>query len=245
MEKLNLAHLAKNIWKLILVLGSLTLLGGYAGKRYTDLYIPNIYNSSVKMMVPLEREANLGNDISTNILMITTYKDIVKGSVLLDQVSRGLRNEGIYYSSSELSTKISMNHSDSSQVFEIEVLSNDPYEAQLIAEKTFEEFQKEVEKLVNVSNLEVVSQPKVEKTPISPHPYKNLVIGAFIGFLAGMGTLVMLEFGRRNKEMKEDVILQAGITQLGKVPQVSLRKKYYLGKKLKEVLDLKRPTQKG
>lgn len=245
MEKLNLAYLIKNIWQLILIVGSLTILGAYGGKQYTELYIPNVYKSSVTIMAPLKKDGNVSNDIATNILMINTYKDIVKGSVLLDQVSSNLQNERIYYSSSELSGKISMHHSESSQVFELEIVSNDPYEAQIIAKKTFEQFQKEAEKLVNVSDLEVVSSPKVIKTPIYPHPYKNLLIGGSIGFLSGIGVLVLLDFNRRNKEIKEDVILKAGITQLGKVPQVSLRKKYYLGKKLKEILNSKQSIQKG
>lgn len=47
--------------------------------------------------------ANLQSDLTGNVMMVNTYKDLIKSDVVLDQVSLQLAKEnGIQYTSNEL-----------------------------------------------------------------------------------------------------------------------------------------------
>lgn len=58
------------------------------------------------------------NDISTNVQMINTYKDIIKGPVILNEVSQ---NIGTNLTASELAEKSEIITENNSQVFSLTV----------------------------------------------------------------------------------------------------------------------------
>jgi capsular exopolysaccharide synthesis family protein len=66
--------------------------------------------------------------------------------------------------------------------------------------------------------VEVVSGPRVSSTPVSPQPVRNLVLGALVGLLAGVGLAVLR--ARLDTRLRDALSLQraTGSPLLGEIP---------------------------
>ena len=198
-EVVSLQEIALVLKKRVLLIFSMMILGVVALAGMTFFLITPKYGTDTQLVVQSNQEtltnANLQSDLTGNVMMVNTYKDLIKSDVVLDQVSLQLAKEdGIQYTSNELNKMISVTQSPNSQMFSIRVVSINAKEAMEIANKTAMIFKEKAVEILKVDKVSIISPAKLQTTPVSPNKKLNLLIGAVIGLLLGFLIVFLLEF---------------------------------------------------
>ncbi|NBL00103.1 MAG: tyrosine protein kinase [Erysipelotrichia bacterium] len=198
-EVVSLQEIALVLKKRMLLIFSMMILGVVALAGVTFFLITPKYGTDTQLVVQSNQEtltnANLQSDLTGNVMMVNTYKDLIKSDVVLDQVSLQLAKEnGIQYTSNELNKMISVTQSQNSQMFSIRVISINAKEAMEIANKTAMIFKAKAVEILKVDKVSIISPAKLQTTPVSPNKKLNLLIGAVIGLILGVMIVFLLEF---------------------------------------------------
>lgn len=198
-EVVSLQEIALVLKKRMLLIFSMMILGVVALAGVTFFLITPKYETDTQLVVQSNQEtltnANLQSDLTGNVMMVNTYKDLIKSDVVLDQVSLQLAKEnGIQYTSNELNKMISVTQSQNSQMFSIRVISINAKEAMEIANKTAMIFKEKAVEILKVDKVSIISPAKLQTTPVSPNKKLYLLIGAVIGLILGVMIVFLLEF---------------------------------------------------
>lgn len=220
-EEISLVELFNVIKKRISMIVSLGLVGLIIASIFTFFIATPQYNATTQILVNRTTESTEGiqlNDINTNVQMINTYKDIIKGPVILEEVSQDLKTD---LSASELAGKIEIITQDNSQVFSLTVTDENPYEAAEIANSIASTFKNEIGNIMNVDNVTIISEAVANTSPVSPNTPLNLIIGLLLGLMIGVGLAFVTEFLDKTVKDEKFITEQLGWTNLGKVSEMS------------------------
>ncbi|MDR0920965.1 MAG: tyrosine protein kinase [Lactobacillales bacterium] len=204
------------------------ILGALAAAAVTFFFITPKYGTEAQLVVQ-SNEQNNGlagsqSELNTNILMVNTYKDLIQSDVVLDEVASELAKEdGIQHSSGELSSMISVEQSQNSQMFSIKVISTSAKEAMEIANKTATVFKKRAGEVLKVDKVSIISPAKINDRPVSPNNKLNVAIGAVIGLMLGVGIAFLLEFLDKTVKDPRFITDVVGLPILGEVSMLTSR----------------------
>lgn len=220
-EEINLIELFNIIKKRVGLIINLTLIGLLVVAFYTFFIATPEYSSTTQLLVNRSQQTDMIQraDIDTNVQLINTYKDIIKGPVILDTVREDLNLE---LSHSQLSNKITISNEQNSQVFSIRVNDTNPNEAARIANTTASVFQENLNDIMNVDNVTVISQAEPIINPISPNHTLNLAIGVVLAVMIGVGLAFLLEFLDNTVKDEKFIVEELGWTSLGRVSEMSV-----------------------
>lgn len=190
-EEVSLRDLMAIIKQRMMIILSFGALGLILSAVYTFLIVTPMYDSTTQLLVNRTNDGTNSiqlNDINSNVQMINTYKDIIKGPVILDGVKEDLDLE---YTVTELADMVVIDVNQDSQVFSLTVTGPDPEEAAEIANGIAATFQSAIFDIMNVENVSIISAAAVNSKPVSPVVVNNLLIGLGIGLLFGLGVALL------------------------------------------------------
>jgi len=172
-----------------------------------------------------EQEQNQFNtqDIETNLQLINTYNVIIKSPFILSKV---IDNLELNTTTELLYEKIEVNSEQNSQVINVSVQDPNPIRAVDIANMTAEVLQNEIQTLMNVDNITVIS-PAVNKKnikPVSPNIPLNLVIAIVIGLMIGVGITLLKVHLDTSIKTEQDVNDILELSVLGLVSPITQKK---------------------
>jgi capsular polysaccharide biosynthesis protein len=219
-EEISLVELFNIIKKRLGLIINLTLGGLLVVAFYTFFIATPEYSSTTQLLVNRTQQTDViqRSDIDTNVQLINTYKDIIKGPVILDEVREDLTLD---LSHSQLSSKITISNETNSQVFSIRVNDTNPYNAATIANTTASVFQENLDEIMNVDNVTIISQAEPNINPISPNHILNLAIGVILGGMIGVGLAFLIEFLDNTVKDEKFIVEELGWTSLGRISEMS------------------------
>lgn len=206
-EELNFNKIIKILKKKIGLIVFLTILGVVIAGVVSYYALTPIYQTSTQILVNQEEKNpdQIGNlNVETNLQLINTYNDIIKSPLILNQVIRSLE---LSVTAEQLNGHIDVNSESGSQVIEITVSDPDPALAVRIANMIADVFQIEIQNLMKVDNVTILS-PAVLKdgqSPISPAPLINMAVAALLGLLLSIGLAFFLNFLNTTIKTEEDI----------------------------------------
>ncbi|AEB30090.1 putative capsular polysaccharide biosynthesis protein YwqC [Carnobacterium sp. 17-4] len=209
--------LKKRWWVIVL----LSLIGIALTTALTNYVLIPRYSSTTQLLVSRQdmntQSIELG-EIETNIQMINTYRDIIEDPVVIDKVINELGNT---MSEVELQQKVEVITQDDSQIFGIKVTDTDPNRAAEMANLMAATFQENIDGIINVENVAILSKAKVNAVPISPNLSLNQVVGLLVGFLLGMILSIILE--TMDKKVRDEKVIteKLGWIHLGNISEMS------------------------
>ena len=226
-ETISLKELFKIMKKRIVLIISILVMSVTLAGVVSYFFLNPIYEVSTQILInEKEQEQNQFStqDIETNLQLINTYNVIITSPFILSKV---IDNLELNTTTDILYEKIEVNSEQNSQVINVSVQDSSPIEAVNIANMTAEVLQNEIQTLMNVDNITVIS-PAVNKKdikPISPNTPLNLVIAAVIGLMVGVGITFLKVYLDTTIKTEQDVndILELSI--LGLVSPISQKKK--------------------
>lgn len=206
-ETISLQDLFKTLKKRLLLIITAVILAVGVAAAVSFYFITPIYQSSTQILVnKTQNDPNqfTSQEIQTNLQLINTYSEIIKSPAILTKV---IGNLDLNLSPSALASKITVNSAQNSQVVSISVQDPNPHVAVDIANTTTEVFQEDIQRLMNVDNVNILS-PAVLATdpkPIKPDPYLNMAIAAVIGLMLGVGIAFLLEYLDTTVKTEQDI----------------------------------------
>lgn len=218
-EEINLGTVFGIIKKRILLILSLVILGAVLAAAATVYLVTPIYQTSTQILINSEQSEAMpitNTDIQTNLQLINTYSVIIKTPLILDQVIDRL---GLDVTAKELTDQITVNSASESQVIDISVRDENASEAVKIANMIATVFQAEIEELMNVDNVNILSTATLSANPepVEPNLMMNITAAAAGGLVLGIGIAFLLAFLDTTVKSEEDVEELLGLPILGVV----------------------------
>ncbi len=169
------------------------------------------------------------NQIRSNVEIINTYNEIITSNRILDQV---VDDMNLTISTGALSEKIALSNSEGSQVVTLTATDYDPAVAAEIANTTVEVFREDLPELMNVNNVNVLSEAVVPANPkpVNPKPLLNIAIAMVLGAMVGVGLAFLFEYLDNTIKTEQDVESKLELPILGVVSHIEEKDMMSMGK---------------
>lgn len=222
-ETISLQELFSTLKKRILLIILTTIIAITIAGSVSFIFLTPIYQASTQILVnkqTVEQNQFNSQDIQTNLQLINTYNEIIKTPAILDKV---IANLDLDTTPAALNSKITMNSAQNSQVLSITVQDPEPAIAVDIANTTAEVFQEEIQKLMKIDNVNILSPAVMgdNPRPVKPDPYLNMAIAAVIGLMIGVGIAFLLEYLDTTVKTETDVEELLGLPILGLISPIT------------------------
>ena len=220
MEEIDLKELFEFIKKKIGLLITITVVICLLGCIY-GLFIQKPMYKSYTTMILGGNETTASqtipqSDITLNKNLVDTYAEIVKSRRVLEQVIAELDLEETY---EELSNKISVSSVNNTEIIKITVADSNPIEAKNVANVTANFFSKEVVKLYNMNNVNVLDEANEANEPYNINIPKQVIIYFFIGIIIALSILFIIFYFDRTIKSVEQVEQKIKLPILGGVEE--------------------------
>lgn len=221
-ETISLQDLFKTIRKRLGLIILLTLLAIIIAGVVSYFLLTPVYETSTEILVnqnPAETGQLINQNIQTDLQLINTYSGIIKSPAILDQVVEEL---DLDMNSDQLDNNITVSNADQSQIINIAVQDEDPARAVDIANTTVDVFETDIQDLMNVDNVSVLSPAVLKENPepVSPNPLLNMAIAAVVGLMLGVGIAFLLEYLDTTIKNEQDIEEFLGIPVIGVISPI-------------------------
>lgn len=221
-EEDSLKGLVSIIKQRLAMIFSFGILGLILTATYTFFIVTPMYESTTQLLVN-RASGDVGNgiqlnDISSNVQMINTYKDIIKGPVILSEVKEQLQLD---YTIEQLAEMVEIGANEDSLVFSLTIRGPKADETAEIANEIAATFQTELVEIMNVENVSIISIATINSEPISPIILNNLLIGLLLGLLAGTGIAFLRSSMDRTIDDYQFVTQTIGWPNLGAISELN------------------------
>ena len=225
-ETISLQDLLKIIKERWILIISFAIIGIGIAIVFNSYILTTNYLAQTQILVnqKADNEATYSwNQIEAELQLINTYNDVITSPLILNKVREELQLER---TTEQLSYQIKLSSESESKVLYIEVVDSDPELAVNIANTTVEIFKEEIPTLMNIDNINVLSKASLSDNPIPVSPNKglNLVTGAVIGTLLGIGWAFLLEILDTTIKNEKDVKGISDVPVIGIVGSIQLGK---------------------
>lgn len=195
MEEINL----KEFWNyykryLVFVILVITICGSLMA-LYTAFVKKPMYSTSTTIVLAQDAENTIKgdtinqSDVTLNQKLISTYTQIIKSRLVLNQVIEKLKLD---YSVDNLSGRVSVSALDDTAIIKVTITDADPEQATKIANTIATVFGEEVKKLYNIDNVNVMDKALEPTKPSNIHVIKDTLIAAVVGFVVSSAIVFVI-----------------------------------------------------
>lgn len=225
-ETVSLDEIFQLLKKKLALIVSMLILGTIISTVVTLFVITPKYSATTQLVVQTKgSDSNINTDkINSNLLLINTYKDLVKSKVVTEKTKDQLVKDGMTGISEDfLSHAISVEQNQNSQLFSIKAVTTDPIKSATIANTVSEVFQQEAVVMTDTDKVSIASKATPNNQPISPNKKVNIAIGAVLGLIVGVMLALLSELFNRTVKTEDYLSDKLGLPVLGIIPLMSDR----------------------
>lgn len=225
-ETVSLDEIFQLLKKKLALIISMLILGTIISTVVTLFVITPKYSATTQLVVQTKgSDSNINTDkINSNLLLINTYKDLVKSKVVTEKTKDQLVKDGMTGISEDfLSHAISVEQNQNSQLFSIKAVTTDPIKSATIANTVSEVFQQEAVVMTDTDKVSIASKATPNNQPISPNKKVNIAIGAVLGLIVGVMLALLSELFNRTVKTEDYLSEKLGLPVLGIIPLMSDR----------------------
>ena len=217
-----LSYLRKFIPAMIVVV-AIAIIGAYF---YDTQAKTPMYTTYTKILLTQNNEdqnsSTTLNDISVNQKLASTYSEIVKSRLVLQQVIDRL---WLDYNVDQLSKNITVTNVDDTQVLKISVTDSDPERAQLIANTTTEIFAREITNITGLDNVKPYESAEAPSAPSNNTLTRDVIIAAIIGIFGVLAIAFIIFYFDDTVKYSEDLEKKVGLPIVGKILKSDVKQK--------------------
>lgn len=197
----KILRILKNNLKLLIILPLICLL---ISAIITMFFLDEEFQSSTQVLVNQKESDSqmMAQEVQSNIQLVNTYSEIVKSPRILDKASKELDRK---YSTSELSSMLTVTNQAESQLLNIDVVSKSGKDSEVVANKIAEVFSDEVPNIMNVDNVSILSTADDTTKQVAPKTMINLVMGVIIGLIIALIIIFIKEIFDKRIKSETDV----------------------------------------
>ncbi len=222
---IDIVHILKALWRQIWVLIVTGLIGGTIGFLIASFVITPTYSSSIMLYVNNGVSVG-GSSFSITASQITAAQNLVRTYVVMLNNRTTLEAVGeeadVDYSSAAMMNMIRAEAVNETEVLRVTVTTNDPYEAQRIANAIAKVLPRRISEIIEGSTMEVVDSAVVNLRKVEPSITKYTAIGLVVGVLFA-AAIVTIIAAVDNRIHDEDYLLRTyKYPILAKVPALNV-----------------------
>lgn len=190
------------------------------GAAYTFFIATPTYTASTQLVARLpdsDTSTAYAGQVTGNIQMANTINQVIVSPIILDKVQNNL---GL--TDDDFQKNVTSTNATNSQVITVTVKYSNPYTAQKIADETAKVFSDNAAKLLNVTNVSILSKAKLNTQPISPKPTIYILASIIIGLIISIAVAFLSELFN-NKINSEEDIESLGFSVLGSTAYAEMK----------------------
>ena len=217
MEEINIKDFLLYLKKYIFIIVILTFLLVFMVTIYDNNFKVPLYKAYTTVVLAKSNEQSstiTQNDIVLNQKLVTTYTEIVKSELVLEQV---IKNEKLSYNAEELSKKVSVEAIQDTEILKISVQDKNPKEASKIANSIAKVFNIEVSKIYKLDNISVIDKAKVPKEVCNDTFIRDIIISIFIGIFGSIAIIFIIYYFDDSIKLSDDLEEQIGMPVVAKI----------------------------
>lgn len=221
-EEISLKQIFEILRKRAWIIVAITLTAIFIATIINFFLIKPVYESNTTIMVgkPRNRIVDENNpityqEIQTNRLLVSTYREIAKSRTVLEEV---IKHSGLDISIGQLREKVDVSLVKDTEIIQIKVQDHDPETAANLANTIASAFSKQVIKIMNVENVQVLDEAIPQLSPVKPKKTMNIAISLVLGAMLGIFVAFILEFLDTSIKTPEDVEKYLGLPVIGTIP---------------------------
>ncbi|RKD23098.1 capsular biosynthesis protein [Ammoniphilus oxalaticus] len=220
---IELRELFEILKKRMLIIILVPLIAALTSGLVSFFALTPIYEASTQILVNKSQHQEAAspsmNDIQSDLKLIETYNVIFKSPRILEPA---IRNMSLDLTPNQLSGKVKVSAVQGSQVMAISVEDPDPAMAVTIANGIAATFQQEIKPIMNVDNVQILSEAKVadKPSPIKPKSSLNIAIAFVVGLMTAVGIAFLLEYLDNTVKTEQDVEQILELTVLASISTV-------------------------
>jgi capsular polysaccharide biosynthesis protein len=226
-KEINLKELFQVLKRRFWVIAIITILASIVGVLQSTTSTTPLYQASSRVIVGADEESR------------KTLQVIVKDSIILEKVVKEI---GLNKSAEMLAGQITVASVESSQVVSISVVDRDPILAAKIADTTAKIFRDEVPTIIGQDYIRLLSNAKVNETPINPNNLNKLYIAIISGIVVGIGLAFLIESLDDKLRSVQEIESLLGLPVLGKVPKMNRKNTRGYKSNMQHDMDLRGET---
>lgn len=205
-DTIDLLELAKALWKNILIIALVAVLCGSAAFGITAFLMEPKYEATVSLYVN-NSSFSFGatsfsissSDLSASNSLVSVYIYILQSRTTMEDV---IKEADLTYTPEELSKMVEATGINSTGAFEVTVTSNNPAEAELIANTIAQILPDRISEIVDGSSVRIVDYAVIPSHRAGPSMVKNTAVGILAGgFLAAAVVILRFLLDDRSKVM--------------------------------------------
>ena len=193
----DLLALARALWRRAWAVILAMLIGGAAMFSYASFLITPLYQAKALMYVN-SSSLSVGNtklsisqaELSAAQSLVDTYIVILNSRTTLNDV---IKEAEVPYTYEQLSSMISAQAVNSTEVFEVVVTDANPQEAEKIANAIADVLPNKIAAIVEGSSARIVDYAVVPSQKSSPNITKLTAMGLLAGFVLSAAVIIVLE----------------------------------------------------
>ena len=220
----DLSHIVKVIWRNVWVVAIVSLIVAVIGFSVAAFAIAPTYSSSVMLYVNNSSFSvgDLGFSISSSELtaaqtLAKTYTVLLMNRTTLERI---IDETGVDYTWEEVYDMIESSPVNETEVMQVTVTCEDPYEAERIANGIAKILPQRIAEIIEGSSMEVVDSAIVNTEKVAPSITVFTVVGFIIGAILAVAVLIISALMDNTVHDEEYVIKTYDYPILAKVPNL-------------------------
>lgn len=192
---IDLVQLAKALWRRAWAIVLAMIICGGAAFSYAYFLVTPLYQASAMMYVN-NSSVSVGStqvdlsDLTAAQSLVETYLVILKTRGTLEEV---IEVADVPYTYEQLSGMITAGAVNSTEVFEIQVTSADPQEAEKLANTIADLLPERISQIIDGSSAKIVDYAVVPSHKSSPSISRYTMIGLLLGAVISCGVIILFE----------------------------------------------------
>ena len=185
MEEINLKDFYGYYKKYTLAIIIVCLLFLIVALVYNIAFKTPMYSTSTTILLvkneTADKEDSIDqNDITLNQKLVSTYRQIIKSRLVLEQV---IKKQELNYSFEKLYKEVQVSAVEDTEIIRITVTDESATNACNIANEIASVFDKEVKQIYNINNVSIIDVALVPNTPSNDNVIRDGVLAVLIGFV--------------------------------------------------------------
>ena len=195
MEEINLKDFWDYYKKYLLGVIIVSMVFVVIALVYNIAFKTPVYSTSTTVVLVKDESSSTTdtinqNDITLNQKLVSTYRQIIKSRLVLEQVIEKLKLD---YTYEDIYDEVNVTSVDETEIIKVIVTDENPSLAVEIANEIASVFDTEVKQIYNISNVSIIDKAVLPKEPSNDHIFRDAVLALMIAF-AGCSAVIFIVF---------------------------------------------------
>lgn len=220
----SLSDIIAILLKHLLIIILCVVLGTAGTFAVTKFIIDEKYTAAVSMYVaPKSDSVNMYaslNELNYAQKVVNTYIEILKTNNFMNSV---VKENNLDYTAGELNEMVVITPVNETEIFKIQVTTNDPKESLLITNTIACLAPQKILEIKDADSVRVVDPATLPSQPSSPNLLKNVAIGFAGSLMVGVMIAFVLNLLDKRVKDEDDLIKHYDVPILGVIPMIEER----------------------